>query len=52
MKSSNRFLIGLITAAITFSILLLTLGPRRFEHKLQQCKKEKQIDQPSKQPEQ
>lgn len=46
MKSRNRFLIGFVTAALTFSVLLLTLGPRRFDrHKWQHCQ-EKQIETP------
>ena len=45
MKNSNRFLIGFITAAFTFSILLLTLGPRRFDrHQWRHCQQEKQLD--------
>jgi hypothetical protein len=31
MKRKNRFLIGLISAAITFSSLLIILGPKHIE---------------------
>lgn len=30
MKSRNRFIIGLVTAAITFGALLLIAGPEKF----------------------